>query len=381
MTPLDHPSRPPRPAGPARLCSEAIRNRVARGGLTLAVLAAWSASVLVVYVTERDAVQANAAYTSSMLRDGYTTLLVEQSDGALDKLTWANCDTLRHVSGVPAVVGLREPVMLRLWDAAGPDMTVREAMGDVAGYLAVTDPEHALRRIAPSLIFDVDALGARSANGDVGGFTTRVVGTSGDGDTRTALTANLTSFGGGFSGNAVMLAPPQGEISTCVVLSDLDRRGQVESAVAGLFPIGDGFGQRWALTNAERFESPRYRYELRESRWYWLAATALIAATWAFSLWILRSDLAVFAVAGLRARGLIVLTLAEMLVIALGAGAIVAGVAVVDVVAHREALDAIGVGLRAASRTAVAGLGVCTAFTAAAAISISRRTLHALKDR
>ena len=337
MTSPSRPTRPSPQAGVGRLCAEAIRNRVARGGLTLALLAAWSVSGLVVYVAEHDAVQANAAYTASMLRDGYATLLVERSDGALETFTWDDCNTLRHVSGARAVVGLREPVLLRLWDTSGPEMTVREAMGDVAHYLAVTDPDHTRRWVAPSLIFDVDALGARPADATVGEFDTRVVDKSGEADTRTAITASLTSLGGGFSGNAVMLAPPTGEIATCVVLSDLDRRQQVESAVAGLFPVGAGFGQRWALTNAERFDSPRDRYETRESRWYWLAAVALIAVSWAFSLWIIRSDLAVFAVAGLGARRLIVLTIAEMLVVAVGAGVIVTGTAMFDLIAHSDA--------------------------------------------
>lgn len=381
---MKSPSRPTRqslPAGLGRLCAEAIRNRVARGGLTLAVLAAWSASALVVYVAERDAVQANAAYTASMLRDGYATLLVEQSDSALETFTWDDCNTLRYVSGVRAVVGLREPVLLRLWDTSGPEMTVREAMGAVPHYLAVTDPYHTRRWVAPSLIFDVDALGARPPEATVGEFVTRVVEKSGEGDTRIAITAALTSLGGGFSGNAVMLAPPAGEIATCVVLTDLDRRQQVESAVAGLFPVGAGFGQRWALTNAERFESPRDRYELRESRSYWLAAVALVAISWAFSLWIVRSDLAVFAVAGLGARRLIALAIGEMLVVALGTGVIVAGAAAFDFIAHHDARDAVAVGVRAASRTAIAGLGVCAAFTAATSVLISRRTFSALKDR
>lgn len=370
-----------RPARLGRLCAEAIRNRAARLALTLTLLVAWSGSALTVYVTERDAAQANAAYTYSMLRDGYTTLLIDQSDSAPEKLTWANCSTLHHHNGVRAVVGLREPVTLRLWDASGPEVAVREAMGDVAGFLAMTSPSSAPRWSSPSLIFDVDALGARPADGTKAEFVTRVVQKSGDADTRTAVTENLTSFGGGFSGNAIMLALPGGEISTCVVLTDLDKRDQVETAASALFPIGAGFGQQWALTNADRFDSPRHRYEHRASRWYWLGAVALIALTWTFSLWILRSDLAVFSVAGLGTRQILVLTIAEMLVVVLGTALITLGVATFDLYSYTEASDSVAIGVREVSRAAVAGFGVCTSVAASAAAAISRRTLDALKDR
>jgi hypothetical protein len=363
------------------LCGEAIRNRAARLALTLTLLVAWSGSALMVYVAERDAAHSNAAYTSSMLRDGYTTLLIKQSDSAPEKLTWANCRSLRHDSGVRAVVGLREPVSLRLWGAGGPEVAVREAMGDVADFLAMTSPSRSRSWSSPSLIFDVDALGARPADGTESDFVTRVVQKSGDADIRTAITENLTSFGGGFSGNAIMLAPPGGEISTCVALTDVDKRDGVATIASGLFPVGAGFGQQWALTNAERFDSPRDQYEARASRWYWLGAVALIVIAWTFSLWILRSDLAVFSVAGLGTRQILGMVTAEMLVVVLGASLITLGFATFDWYSHAESRDAVETGIREVARVAAAGFGVCTAVSAAAAAQISRRTLDALKDR
>lgn len=75
------------------------------------------------------------------------------------------------------------------------------------------------------------------------------------------------------------------------------------------------------------------------------------------------------------------MTIAEMLVVAVGAVVIVTGAAMFDLVAHGGGRDAIGVGVRAASRSAIAGLGACAALGAATAVSISRRTLDALNDR
>lgn len=339
----------------SRLCGEAIRNRAARLALTLTLLVAWSGSALMVYVAERDSAHANAAYTSLMLRDGYTTLLIKQSDSAPEKLTWANCSTLRHDSGVRAVVGLREPLSLRLWNASGPEVAVREAMGDVADFLAMTSPSRARSWSSPSLIFDVDALGARPADGTESEFVTRVVQRTGDAGIRTAVTENLTSFGGGFSGNAIMLAPPGGEISTCVVLTEVDKRDQVATVASGLFPVRAGFGQQWALTNAERFDSPRHQYEDRASRWYWLGAVALIALAWTFSLWILRSDLAVFSVAGLGTRQILAMVTVEMLVVGLGASFIILGFATFDWYSHAESRDAVVTGMREVARAAAAG--------------------------
>lgn len=375
------PARTAGRPGVGRLWSEAVRNRFARAALTLAVLAAWATAGLAVYITERDAVQASASYTSSMLASGYATLLVEQSETAQERLTWDDCNTLRHLDGVQAVVGLREPEILRLWDSSGPEITARQAMGDVAGYLAVTSPQSIQRWVAPSVIFDTEAFGARPAQGTVGEYVTKVVQLSGDGDTRTAISASLTSLGGGFSGNTLMLTPPGGQIAICVVLSELDQRPQVADAVAGFLPVSAGFGQRWALTNAERFDPPRQRYESRESRWYWLAAVALVSTSWGFSMWILRNDLAVYAVAGLGTRRLIMLTITEMSVIVIGAALIVTGVAISDLVVRDDARDAFGAGARAAARTIVGGIGVSAAIAAATAVSICRRTIDALKNR
>lgn len=363
------------------LCAEAIRNRMARLVLTLTLVAAWSGSALMVYVTERDGAQANVAYTSSMLSDGYATLLVAQSDTSPESLTWANCSTLNYQSGVRAVVGLREPVPLRLWTASGPEVVVREAMGDVAGFLEMTNPSRGGRWSSPSLIFDVDAVGARPADGAEAAFVTKVVQENGDGDTRTAVTRNLTTFGGGFSGNAVMLTPPGGEISACVVLADLDKRDHVKAAASGLFPVVAGYGQQWALANADRFDSPRDRYEVRASRWYWLGAVALITLAWTFSLWILRSDFAVFSLAGLATRQILGLAIAEMLVVAFGVAFIILGVVTFDFYSHPDARDSVAIGIREVGRAVVAAFGMCTAIAAMMASAISRRTFDALKDR
>lgn len=363
-----------------RLCTEAIRNRAARLGLTLTLLATLSGAALMVYVTERDAAQANTAYTYSMVSDGYTTLLIDQSDNAPESFTWANCSTLRHQDGVRAVVGLREPSLLRLWNASGPDVAVREAMGDVARFLAMTNPSSP-RGPSTSLIFDVDAAGARPSDGTETEYITRFVQKSGDGDTRTAATYSLTSLGGGFSGNAIALAPQSGEISTCAVLADLDKRDDVEAAASGLFPLAASFGNQWALTNADRFDSPRGRYENRASRWYWLGAAALITLAWTFSLWILRNDLAVFSIAGLRTRQILGLATAELIVVALGAALITTGVATLDWYQNAEARHSVAIGIREVARAAVASFGMCVSIAAATASAISRRTLDALKDR
>lgn len=367
--------------GVGRLCGEAMRNRLARAGLSLAVLAVWAVAGLVVYGSERDAVRASSDHTSSMLASGYATLLVEQSALAREPFMWEDCNTLRHLAGVHAVLALREPEILRLWDRRGPEITTRQAIGDVAGFLAVTSPGEIERWVAPSLIFDIDAFGARPANGGVGEYVTTVVSPSDDADTRTAITANLVGLGGGFAGNAIVMTPPGGPIAVCAVLADLEQRTRVADAVAGFLALSAGFGQRWALADAERFDSPRERFESRDSRWYWLAASVVITVSSAFSLWIVRSDLAVFAVAGLGTRRLVGLTIAELLVVAVGAGAIVVGVVAFDLVVHGDAHDAIDVGVRAALRSAVAGFGVGSTLAAVTAVSIARRPIDVLNDR
>ena len=337
--------------------------------------------MLTVYLAERDAAQASAAYSAAMLRDGYTTLLIDQSDSAPEDLTWANCSTLRHQRGARAVVGLREPALLRLWSATGPEVAVREAMGDVASFLSKTSPSRAELRSSPSLVFDIDALGARPANGSEAEFITKVFQDGRGGDTRVAISETLSSFGGGLSGNAIMLAPPGGEISTCVVLTDLDRRDQVETAAVGLFPVADGYGHQWALANADRFDSPRHRYERRASHLYWLGAVALISLTLTFGLWMLRGDLAVYSVSGLRTRQVLGLAVAEMLVVALGTVLITLGAITFDLTGHPEAGKSVAIGLREVARAAVASLGVCTSVAGAFASVISRQTLNALKER
>lgn len=367
--------------GLGRLCSEAIRNRSARLTLTLTLLLVWSGAALLVYVTERDAAQASAAYSASMLRDGYATLLIGQSDSALEKLTWPNCHTMRNLPGTRAVVGLREPVTLRLWTARGPEIAVREAMGDVASFLSTTSLSAGDRRVSPSVIFDVQSLGARPAGETEAQYVTRIVQQNGDSDTRTAATEDLVGFGGGFSGNAIMVAPPGGEISTCVVLTELESREHVATIASSLFPIGVGYGQQWALPNSDRLDPPRDRYEHRASRWHWLGAVTLIALTWAFSLWILRSDLAVFSVAGLRTPQIFFLAVAEMLVVLSGAALVTLAVAAYDYYTRTDARAFVVTGFRELARVAMASLGLCATIAAATASAISHRTIAALKDR
>ncbi len=379
MTLRDRSDRPSR-WRIGRLGAEAFRNRSARLGLTLTLLAAWSGAALMVYVTERDAAEANYAYTTAMVSDGYTTLLISQSDNAPEAFRWSNCSTLRHHDGVRAVVGLREPELLGLWNADGPAVPVREAVGDVAAFLRATDASSTIQP-STSLVFDVDSVGSRPTGPTNPGYITAISHEPGENIIRWASTASLTSFGGGLSGNAIVLAPEGGDITTCAVLTNIDQRDQVRESADAWFPLSKGFGSQWALTTAERLDSPRDQYAERPSRWYWLVATAIIVLTWAFSLWILRGDLAVFSIAGLRARQVLGLTTAEMLIVALGSAPIIAAVATVDWVLHTEARYSVTTAVREVARAAVASLGACAAIAAAIANAISGRTLDALKDR
>lgn len=380
---MSAPALPKRPRvfRVGRVCAEAARNRLARLWLTLALIITWSGAALVVYVSERDAAISNAAYTSSMRKDGYATQLISQADHAAEPFTWANCQTLRLHHGVEAVVGMREPVTMRLWNQHGPEVVVREAMGDVAGFLSSANRSRALRWNSPAVIFDTSSLAARPNATTAAALSTQLVSTSNDTSVRRAATESLSSFGRGFSGNAIMLTAPGGEIATCLVLIDLDKRAEVEAAIGGLFPAAAGFGQQWALLNAERFESPRDRYEQRDSRWYWYGAVALITLTWGLSLWMLRNDLAVFAVAGLGRWGLLGLVAVELFIVGCGAALATLGVAAFDVSSQPGLTSFVSTAFSETGRVAVASAGTCIAIAVATTGTIARRTLDTLKDR
>jgi hypothetical protein len=254
-------------------------------------------------------------------------------------------------------------------------------MGDVASFLSTTNSSAGGRRVSPSIIFDVQSLGARPTGETEARYVTKIVQQNGDSDTRTAATADLVGFGAGFSGNAIMLVPPGGEISACVVLTELESREHVAMIASSLFPVGVGYGQQWALPNSDRLDPPRDRYEHRSSRWHWLGAVTLIALTWTFSLWILRSDLAVFSVAGLRTPSIFFLAVAEMLVVFACAALVPLAVAAYDYYSRTDARAFVVTGFRELARVAVASLGLCATIAAATASAISHRTIDALKDR
>ena len=358
-----------------RLAIEAMRNSLSRFAVTLGLSLAFAALLLGTLVTETNATVSARTYAQRLISQGYSTLLIERDPSADGGFRWQDCDAVHAFQGAKAVLGMQEPASIRLWSKGGPEIVARTATGDVVDYLRKTDPVAMEVWRTAQMFVDVAAPIARTS-GSV--EYSVLISTPQGAEPLKATTALLTSLGGGSSGNAMLIGPTIGIIGTCAIFVDTDQRTTFSAAISNAFPVLDGFSQRWALTNADRFDSPRLRFEGRASKWYWLLASTGFVVLWLLAIRLRRNDHAVYAVAGLGPARLGWLAVCELAVV-VGAGLLVAMAVAVPKLNCQ--LDFARVGLVAALRAAMAS-AVCSVFVS---LHVARRvvatTLDALKDR
>jgi hypothetical protein len=360
-----------------RLAAEACRQLGARPLITVALATLLAAIIVGVFLSESNARVDSWRATDDLVGAGYTTLLLERDDSAREDFGWADCDAASGLSGVTVVVGLSEAEEVRLWSERGAGFTIRYATASINNYLAHVDPVSAGYWSTSQVFFDQDAIAATERG--TGEFVAAITAKA-ERVVAQALTVRLTSLGGGFSGNGVIMGPDPQAVESCVVLVEIDRRSEVAATMDRVFPVLDGFSQRWALSNADTFESPRQRYEARPSQWYWLIGTIAFAVIWLFAVRLRRNDFAVYVVAGLDAGRLSVLSLCELLgIILLGVG--LSALLIVPTVVADGLVDSLDDGLRAATRALIAVAGVTAITTVYASTRVAQRSLDALKDR
>ena len=364
------------------LLREALANLVARRGLTAALVALFAAVLVGLLVAETDATVDVRSYGRRLADQGWTTFLVgRQPQSASAVLTPGDCTGLAHARGVRAALWVGPAGTYRLWAADGPGLQVRRVGGDVAAFIAVADPAAARAWRGEQLLIDrTNPVVAGTGRAVV---PLRLLPDDGRAPAHVvpALAATLTRLGGGQQGNALLAGPPTGEVDFCAVVADEDARDAVVRQVRTAFPAARGYTQQWTLGEADAVDAPRARFESRLTRWAWLAGAAALVAVWGLYLRVRRGEVALYAVAGVRAPGLVLLLGAELLVVAAAGVAFTVALAGGVLAAGRAEPADLAVGAIGAARCLVAAVPAAGALVVLAALRARSSTLEGLKDR
>lgn len=359
------------------LASETVANCRARALFTVALVGALASLTVTVFVVEANAARDITAYERDLRADGYATLVVEHSNQIISApFTASDCEALGATPAVNGAVGSREPVPYRLWGRGGPAVPVRAVVGDIVGFLAATNPELS-NTWRTAQIFVDDQSSAAAGPGEQALW----LGSADGVQAELAITVDLGLFGSGSTGNLVAADATAGPIGSCALLVALDRRDAVAASTAVALPSLQGFSQRWALSNADRFEAPQWRFEHRPSRWYWVAGAAGFVVAWLLVLRLRRNEYALYAVSGLTSREVTALAGLELLTVvglaAIAAAAVIGGALLRTGLPAQFAL----VGLGSSTRMLIVVGIAASAWNWQQARSTATSTLATLKDR
>ncbi len=360
-----------------RIAREAFANTAARPLLTTGLVVVVAALTLGATVTEVLSATSTRRYADDLVANGWATLVVDYQKQDGTGLTADDCRNLADITGVRAFVFLREPTELAL--AASPELNVQvwPAGGPVPEFFQAVKVQSISQHRIGALFVDVGSTYASSRNVE---YPIRVR-INGKTDAIWATTIDLASLGAGFEGAALAIDNRPGTISACALAVDPNARFEVVASVDAAFPSTEGFGSRWALSGADRFEHPRSRFEARTSQHYWAVAALVAGAMIAMLQRLRRADYALYSITGLSRMRTATLILYESLLVAIPA--IGFGLAVLTVAGARRAVSNsdLSAGLASGVRLAIA----VTLLSAAAAWLTATRaatgTVSALKDR
>jgi len=357
------------------LWRETVANLIARPATTTSAIVLLSTLFLLVFVNEHNTSATAADYADQLRHDGMFVYVIQASTGAA--LNATDCVSLNQLDGVDAAIAMAGPVNAHLYAEAGPVIPVWFTTGPLAQFTANLAAHPGTHPKPTTGAIDVD-----SNIGRIG--DQRVVGLSFPTGTTTPTLVDvdivdLSPLGDGLAGNALIPAPRQApQPSVCLITTADDSRDAIATAAALAFPKTDGFSQRWALSNAERFEDGRTRFETRPSLVTWLAATIIVCVLFAMYARLRRNDLAVYAANGLRPGKVATIGTLEILIVNFIATAIAAAAATIMVHTNHTS----GLPVQAAS-AALARVCIATALVAAPVVALMRprSIIDALKDR
>lgn len=367
----------------ARLLMESLANLIARPGLAVLLVAITVGLAEMPVVSETNSAVANRTYDRQLALAGYSVLSVSATDGVT--LTAANCLSLHGIHGVLAALWLAKAQPAEWYNSSGPVVAIRQVGGDISTFLAITNPGRVSRWDGAPLLVDI---ASSVVDGKDRPFPVRFQLDGGPLVATTAFPVELTMFGQGLQGNAVVISAragpsnsPPTEIESCLLITDEELRAQVPPAIPGVFPPSQGYSAQWVLTNADSIESPKRRFEQRQTQWAWLLSGLTFVALWGIYLRLRRSEIAVYAVAGLRTGHLTILAGAELIII-LGLGVGFAGaVFLFDALRYNVEPSDISVGLQSGARFVILALAGGLAVTISRGSEVVSATLDSLQDR
>jgi hypothetical protein len=362
-----------------RLAGEATRNVAARPTLAAGLIVATAGLLIGTTVTETSATIEVRNYERGLINSGYGTLLIEQDNPLGNSLDSELCDELDEIDGVTAAVGLREPEQWTLWTPGGPPVPVREVSGDVIEFFRQANAAGVGAWRTAQTLVDLDSYAASPQRGEYP--LTLVQQGSQAQSASMALTVRLTSLGAGSAGNMITIGVPEGPVSACALFVPTAGRDLVTRSVEIATPVLDGFSHRWALPSAEQFETPIKRFHSRPSRFFWAGASACFSIVALLYLRLRRSELALYAVAGLRTGRIWFLAAVELAVVVIGGSTI--ALLSITLLNHAHDIDPgdARVGWTSMARTLSTMVSTSVVAVALSAHRAATSALDALKDR
>lgn len=309
---------------------------------------------------------------------GYATLIIEQSDQvAAAPLSAADCAGLRDIPGVGPVVSIQPPVSVPAWSDHGPDVTVVPVGGEVVAFLHRVAPGDAVSRRTAQAFVDRDSAVASPASREY----PLPLFPNGNGVEGTAIAMELDAFGSATSGAMLVADIHSGPVEACALFVPGDLRAGISQSIKIAFPAVSGFSQRWALPEADRLETPRQRFEGRWTKDLWLPFAGVFTAFWLFYLRLRKPEHGLYAIVGLGPAAVTLLSVVELLIIALGAS-LLAGV-VVGLAALRAetGMEFLVLGVESGIRTLVGCVLLSVVWSAHMATRTTTSIMDALKDR
>jgi hypothetical protein len=361
-----------------RLAGEAARNIVARqllhGGLVLGL----AGLLVVASVAETNAVVDLKQLERRLADNGYSTLLLERDSPTNNTIPAQACRGFGRVAGVRAAVQIETATSARLFSEAGPTVSTRAVSPEILTFLRAVQPEAMQHWNGAQLLFDSQA-GAAPETANEYLLTLSIDGF--EQATQTALTVAVQSLGQGFEGSLLRISADLATTSTCAALVQTTFRDHVTRSASAAFPALEGYTIRWALPSADQFDTPQLRFEQRQSRVYWLAATLLTLCVGLLFLRLRRSDHALYAVGGLGPARMWILVAGEVAV--LFVSAVVLAWLTVALSLARSGLPMLAsdVGWRTFWRSSLASAVVLAAITWASAQRATSRAFDDIKDR
>ena len=362
----------------SRLVGEAIANTTARPVLNLGLVVVVAAMLTGTAIAEINAMTSTRIYERKLIDGGYATLLVEQDNPGESTLSTTTCRILEAINGVSASVAMRDPESFTLWTADGPQVSLGRVSADIVAFLRAANPDSMGAWTNAQTFVDSDSTAASPAPDQ---YPLRVVDRAGSAFDTDAYTAALTPLGAGASGSILAIDASQGPVRACALFVATPYRDHVNRSITAALPVLEGFSQRWALSSAERFETPQHRFEQRPSQYYWAIATLAFMALALLQLRLRRSDHALYAISGLDRRRVWTLATSEVLAI-LVAAITLSSLIVATATRHYDiSNDNTAVGWTALARFSVAATAATLALAWSAATRTTTATLDAIKDR